>query len=718
MKPLLSIIIPAYNESAHLSDVLVNIENSLKSNQLAAELIVVDDCSTDDTLQLVKSYMAQNPALPVQLIESCPNRGKGYAIRQGIAKAKGEFLLIQDADHEYDPRDYPNLLAPLIEDKADVVYGSRFAGGNPHRMLFFWHSIGNRFLTALSNSFTNLNLTDMETGYKVFRTNIIQQLQLCENRFGIEPEITAKISRVPGIRIYEVGISYHGRTFKEGKKINWKDGFKAIYCILKYNRRKLHPPRQYNKWIGWALLVLLGVVFGIISWLSKDSYGGGDDLHHYRLSRYAFDYPRFFFDHWGKPVFTLLSAPFSQMGYLGAKFYNLLAALLAAFFSWRLAIMQKLDNAWMAIPFVLFAPVFAALIPSAMTEITGAFFLAFGFWLYFRKNYVWAAVAISFLPFVRTEGMFILPLFGLMFLLRRQWLAFPALFTGTALYTLVGGWFFGDYLWIVNQFPYSSKSADIYGSGSLLYYIDRAKFIWGIPLTLFFVPGLMKLIYELFQSRFTLKKQHIDEFVLIFLSFFGVLAFHSLAWYMGTGALALDRFMILVVPPFIFISLKGYNTIEHYLSLGQHHLAYLLKVVALYLVVITAFAIYKLPVPMLATNAVIKQACDFISEEGLDQRMIYFYNPSVFFMLGIDPHDQSRIREAIPDRDNPGNKMKAGGILVWDAHFGPNEGRLPLERIQESGNFETLGVFKPVHPFQVLGGYNYEVYVFEYIGGE
>jgi len=176
--------------------------------------------------------------------------------------------------------------------------------------------------------------------------------------------------------------------------------------------------------------------------------------------------------------------------------------------------------------------------------------------------------------------------------------------------------------------------------------------------------------------------------------------------------------MILVVPPFIFISLKGYNTIEHYLSLGQHHLAYLLKVAALYLVVITAFAIYRLPVPIQATNAVIKQACDFIADKGLDERMIYFYNPNVFFMLGIDPHDQSRIREAIPDRDNPGNKMKAGGILVWDAHFGPNEGRLPLERIQQSGNFETLGVFKPVHPFQVLGGYNYEVYVFEYIGGE
>lgn len=234
-KPQLSIIVPAYNEAKLIVDVLSNVIKNLNDNDIHAEIIVIDDASTDATADTVTRYIKENPAQKIQLITYKTNRGKGYAIRQGIAEAKGEFLLIQDADHEYDPRDYPRLLAPLLEDKADVVYGSRFIGGNPHRILFFWHSIGNKFLTMISNAFTNLNLTDMETGYKVFRTAIIQQIKLKENRFGVEPEMTAKISRIPGIRIYEVGISYYGRTYDEGKKINWKDGFRAIWCVLKYN---------------------------------------------------------------------------------------------------------------------------------------------------------------------------------------------------------------------------------------------------------------------------------------------------------------------------------------------------------------------------------------------------------------------------------------------------------------------------------------------------
>jgi glycosyltransferase involved in cell wall biosynthesis len=233
--PVLTIVVPAYNESRLIVDVLANVINNLNDNAIDAEIVVVDDASKDATATTVNQFIKENLEQKIQLISYKTNRGKGYAIRQGIAAAQGEFLLIQDADHEYDPRDYPRLLAPLLEDKADVVYGSRFVGGNPHRILFFWHSIGNKFLTMVSNAFTNLNLTDMETGYKVFRTAIIQQLKLRENRFGIEPEMTAKIARVRDIRIYEVGISYYGRTYDEGKKINWKDGFRAIWCVLKYN---------------------------------------------------------------------------------------------------------------------------------------------------------------------------------------------------------------------------------------------------------------------------------------------------------------------------------------------------------------------------------------------------------------------------------------------------------------------------------------------------
>lgn len=235
----LSIIIPAYNEGRTIYPILDRIKDVNLVNGIAKEIIIVNDCSTDDTEKAAKTFMAENPSLRVVYFKHEVNKGKGAAIRTGISVATGEYLIIQDADLEYDPQEYNDLLKPVVNGFADVVYGSRFMGGNPHRILFFWHSIGNRFLTRLSNIFANLNMTDMESCYKLFNTKIIQSITLKENRFGFEPEITAKISRIPGIRIYEVGLSYYGRSYEEGKKISWKDGFRALYCILKYGLLRL-----------------------------------------------------------------------------------------------------------------------------------------------------------------------------------------------------------------------------------------------------------------------------------------------------------------------------------------------------------------------------------------------------------------------------------------------------------------------------------------------
>lgn len=232
---VLSIVIPAYNEAKTIHIILDKVKEVQLINNIQKEVIIVNDCSADNTEEVVYEYIEKNKDLNIQYYSHEVNQGKGAALHTGIKKATGDWVIIQDADLEYNPSEYNILLKPILEDQADVVYGSRFLGGHAHRVLFFWHSIGNGFLTLMSNMFTDLNLTDMETCYKLFKTEIIQSIDLQEKRFGFEPEVTAKIARIPEIRIYEVGISYHGRTYAEGKKINWKDGFRAIYCILRYN---------------------------------------------------------------------------------------------------------------------------------------------------------------------------------------------------------------------------------------------------------------------------------------------------------------------------------------------------------------------------------------------------------------------------------------------------------------------------------------------------
>ncbi|MBP7274143.1 MAG: glycosyltransferase family 2 protein [Saprospiraceae bacterium] len=234
MTQILTIVIPAYNEAATIHLILDKVKSVSLLNNIGKEIIIVNDCSKDDTEGAIQRYCQANPKLPIRYISHEVNQGKGAALHTGIRFATGDFVIIQDADLEYDPAEYNLLLKPVLDGFADVVYGSRFMGGNPHRILFFWHSIGNRFLTHISNAFNNLNLTDMETCYKLFRKEIIQQLSLNEKRFGFEPEVTAKIAKLKGVRIYEVGISYYGRTYEEGKKIGWRDGFRAIYCIMRY----------------------------------------------------------------------------------------------------------------------------------------------------------------------------------------------------------------------------------------------------------------------------------------------------------------------------------------------------------------------------------------------------------------------------------------------------------------------------------------------------
>jgi glycosyltransferase involved in cell wall biosynthesis len=247
----LTIIIPVYNEEKTITFLLERINAVKLIRNIEKEVIIVNDCSTDNTESVINDYIANIESATLSFfkyIRHDVNQGKGAAIHTGISMATGEYLLVQDADLEYDPGEYNTLLKPIVLGSADVVYGSRFMGGNPHRILFFWHSIGNKFLTFLSNMFSNLNLTDMNTCYKLFRSDILKMMPLREKRFGFDPEVTVKVAKIPHIKIYEVGISYYGRTFAEGKKIGWRDGFRSIYCTIRYslfNSAASH--KQYTK---------------------------------------------------------------------------------------------------------------------------------------------------------------------------------------------------------------------------------------------------------------------------------------------------------------------------------------------------------------------------------------------------------------------------------------------------------------------------------------
>jgi len=231
----LSIIVPIYNEEATIRLILDKIKAVTLIHSFLKEIILVDDCSTDNTQKVIETFIKNNPELDIKTLRQPKNTGKGAALHLGIQNAEGHVIVMQDADLEYDPNEFNKLLQPIVDGFADVVYGSRFKGGDPHRVLFYFHTIGNKLLTFLSNILTGINISDMETCYKMFKADIIKNINLVEKKFGFEPEVTAKISKIPNIRIYEVGISYYGRTYDEGKKIGWKDGLKALYCILRYN---------------------------------------------------------------------------------------------------------------------------------------------------------------------------------------------------------------------------------------------------------------------------------------------------------------------------------------------------------------------------------------------------------------------------------------------------------------------------------------------------
>ena len=463
--------------------------------------------------------------------------------------------------------------------------------------------------------------------------------------------------------------------------------------------------------IAVILLSALLIFFVVIALLSEGVYGGADNYTHYRLARYAFQYPEFFVDHWGKPVYTTLSSVFAQYGFNGAKTFNILAGLFSAYFIFRIA--QKLNYRFslLAIIMLLGMPVYFMVMISSLTEMLFSFFIALSAWLFLNKKYYGFAVAVSLLPFLRTEGFFLIPVFAFALLAEKKYSAIPVLLSGTVFYSIAGSFHYGDLLWVFSQMPYVGGAENLYGSGPLLHFVNSYKEITGLLPALLLTAGLIILIYES-----TAKKQANNflryEWFILVLPFIIYLSLHSWLWWQGRGSsLGLTRVMAGVLPLAALLCMKPVNFI--YEKLPANKLIRMLPVTALiFFLAREPFIRNPVPYPMAATESLVKEASQWLRQSEYFGKKIYYNDPLFPFFLDLNPFDNKRIREHVPDREHPESGIAKGEIVLWDAHFSPNEGRLPLKTMEESAYFTRVKKFEPAEKFQVLGGHDFAVCIF------
>lgn len=461
-----------------------------------------------------------------------------------------------------------------------------------------------------------------------------------------------------------------------------------------------------------ALSLILLCIFTYFSFISDGVWGGADNYIHYRLARYSFDHPEFFLDHWGKPLFTLLSSPFAQFGFEGIKFFNLLIGSITGFLCFRIAQKCAYTNPILAIPFTVFTPMFFSMMFSSMTEVLFAFVVIFAVYFFFKSNYITSAIVISFLPFARTEGIVIMPCFFLALIYVKQYKGIFFLATGSILYTLIGGFYYHDFLWLITKMPYGDASA-LYGHGALFDFIKAYDEITGKLIGLLLLIGSVYILIQLVKRR---DRSSVLEFLIILAPFILYLSFHSFLWWKGMGgSLGLTRVMAGVMPLAALLALKGWNLLTENKVVSNVFLKAGLSILLLFFIIKTTTATYSLPIKLDGPPKLIKEASMWLKDSEYYNKKMYYYDPLFFQMLDISPYDATRIQELIPNRDKPEEGIAIGEIVLWDAHFSANEGQLPLKRMQDNEHFQTLKVFTPEYPFTVLGGYNYEIHIFQKI---
>ena len=459
-------------------------------------------------------------------------------------------------------------------------------------------------------------------------------------------------------------------------------------------------------WLFVILIVLL-VFFTLILFLGNGAYGGADNIAHFSIARYAFEYPRLFFDHWGKPVFTLLMALPAQLGFKAAQWANLLVGLATIFLSADILKKSSVRFNPGYLFFIAFSPMYFLLMQSCLTEVLLSFFLMLAIWLFLSGNYGFAAIVLSFLPFVRTESVVVIPFFIAGFLWKRKYFTLPLLLTGSLLYTIAGYFIYQDLLWIIHQMPYDTGGS-IYGHGGLFDFVTRYDEIFGLPFTIFLVAGLLIWSWQILKKP-DLSSNGFWLFVLATGSWMTYFAAHSYVWWKGTGgSLGLIRVMAGIIPLAAFAALAGLNWLTAKIKIPV--IAYLIVAGAVIWQITVPFRQHPVPFKWEQPQQLMIKAADHIKK--LDKNRIYYFDPFLIHFLGIDPYDQKISNWGIADKVRPSSSMEINDLLVWDAHFGPNEAGVSLDRLMEDPFLQLENSILPSESFKVLGGYDYGIFIF------
>ncbi len=483
--------------------------------------------------------------------------------------------------------------------------------------------------------------------------------------------------------------------------------------ILEVKKEMIKFARKKELTLVLSLLTVFLLASVVIIFNTENSFGGGDPFSHFKLAYWGWKYPRLLFDNWGKPVYTILVSPFAQLGMNFARLYNVLMGLLTAFFAWKLSRVLKLNNAWIVALLVLFTPIYFSLMFAALTEVTFSMLLMLSLLLFFQRKYIWSAVVISFLPLVRTESVVLIPLFLLAFGLKKQWKLLPLFTTGFFLISWLGRPFYKSFWWLITEMPYKGGATDIYGHGRLFHFINQTKGILGYPIAGLFCVGLVAgLWFWIKKDRFKLN-QRFYFLLLIPAGYLLYLAAHSYVWWKGMGnSLGLIRVIGAVTPLAAITALSGFDVLADIFS-KYRKITVAVSALLLLWIVYAGATTHLDGFRKSKPQQILTQACDYLKENDLGKNKIYYFSVYIPYRLGIDPYDSQYSSEGVPHTPKISDAIPEGSIIVWDAHFGPNEGKTPLDKLLGDNGLLVLNIFRPENPFKVLGGYNYAVYIFQ-----